>query len=214
LGAGTAPATASKENDAVATEFPVPTFLERLPLARRAFEYARELHRDQRREVDAAPFIVHPLEVASLLHNTGHAEHVVAAGLLHDSVEDTDARIDDVLSRFGSEVAELVRAMTEDPAIESYAERKAALRDQIRGFGPDATAVYAADKVAKVRELRALAGREPDVLEGERPAAAARLDHYVESLRTLESVAPDHSLVRQLRLELEMLSARTAGAAE
>jgi (p)ppGpp synthase/HD superfamily hydrolase len=195
----------------VATEFPVPTFLEHLPLARRAFEYARELHRDQRREVDAAPFIVHPLEVASLLHTTGHAEQVVAAGLLHDSVEDTDAQIDDVASRFGSEVAELVRAMTEDPAIESYAERKAALRDRIRRFGPDATAVYAADKVAKVRELRGLAAREPHVLEGERSTAAARLDHYVESLRTLESVVPDHSLVRQLRFELEMLSARTAG---
>ena len=56
----------------------IPTFIVDLPLAREALARARELHRGQHRESDRAPFILHPLEVAALLHNTGHPEHVVA----------------------------------------------------------------------------------------------------------------------------------------
>ncbi|MBV8734484.1 MAG: hypothetical protein JO120_06875, partial [Solirubrobacterales bacterium] len=51
-----------------------PTFMEDLPQARAALAFARELHRGQRRESDEAQFILHPLEVAALLHNTGHRE--------------------------------------------------------------------------------------------------------------------------------------------
>jgi (p)ppGpp synthase/HD superfamily hydrolase len=48
-----------------------PSFLRALPLALAAFSFARRAHAEQRRESDAARFITHPLEVASLLHNTG-----------------------------------------------------------------------------------------------------------------------------------------------
>jgi (p)ppGpp synthase/HD superfamily hydrolase len=184
---------------------PVPTFMADLPLARRALDYAREVHRGQHRDSDHAPFIVHPLEVASLLHNTGHDEVVVAAGILHDTVEDTDAERDDIAVRFGPEVADLVGAMTEDPGIEPYEERKAGLRRQIAAFGRDATSVYAADKVAKVRELRAQLVREPALLDGGDGMARRRLDHYEQSLEMLEQVTPEHPLVRQLRFELEAL---------
>jgi (p)ppGpp synthase/HD superfamily hydrolase len=185
---------------------PVPTFLEELPLARRALDYARERHRGQRRDSDAAPFILHPLEVASLLHNTGHGDVVVAAGVLHDTVEDTDAELSDVAGCFGDEVGRLVAAMTEDPAIEPYEARKAGLRRQIARFGPDATAVYAADKVAKVRELRAQVSHDPVVVNDEE-RYGRRLAHYQESLAMLEAETPQHPLVRQLRFELEALAA-------
>jgi (p)ppGpp synthase/HD superfamily hydrolase len=85
--------------------------------------------------------------------------------VLHDSVENTDAEIADIGGRFGSEVAMLVRTMTEDPQIEAYAERKAGLRRQIAEFGSDAVAIYAADKVTKVRELRAQGRARPASLE-------------------------------------------------
>lgn len=182
----------------------VPTFLRELPLARRAFAYARELHRGQRRSSDDAPFIMHPLEVGSLLRNTGHGEVVVAAGILHDTVEDTDAQVDDIAARFGPDVSALVAAMTEDPEIEPYEARKAGLRRQIADFGPDATAVYAADKVAKVRELRAQLSSDPGRLEHDE-STRRRLGHYEESLAMLELEEPGHPLVRQLRFELEAL---------
>ena len=65
----------------------IPTFIRGLPMAREALAYARELHRGQRRASDEAPFILHPLEVASLLYNAGYSEPVVAVGILHDTLE-------------------------------------------------------------------------------------------------------------------------------
>src|SRR5579871_5289378 len=172
----------------------VPTFLTDLPLARDALDFAHDLHRGQRRRSDEAPFILHPLEVAALLYTTGYGEIAVAAGILHDTVEDTGIETEAITDRFGTEVGALVGAMTEDPGIEPYEERKAALRRQIAEFGSDATAVYAADKVAKVRELRAQAGRDPGLLRSE--AVGAKLEHYSESLAMLEQATPEHPLVQ------------------
>jgi (p)ppGpp synthase/HD superfamily hydrolase len=183
----------------------VPTFLNDLPLARDALHYARELHRGQRRSSDEAPFILHPLEVAALLHTTGYDEVAVAAGILHDTVEDTGVEVEAIAERFGTEVGALVTAMTEDSRIEPYKERKAALRRQIAQFGEAATAVYAADKVAKVRELRAQAGRDPGLLH--REELRPKLEHYTESLTMLEEATPHHALVQKLRFELEALQA-------
>lgn len=185
---------------------PVPTFLSELALARRAFEWAAGLHADQRRDSDGAAFILHPLEVASLLHNTGHDETVVAAGILHDAVESTDADVAQVRGLFGDAVAALVDALTENPTIEDFGERKARLRRQVAQFGPQATAIYAADKVAKVRELRARAAGDPSLLDTHAPTGA-KLAHYIDSLAMLEDRTPDHPLVRQLRFELEALRA-------
>jgi (p)ppGpp synthase/HD superfamily hydrolase len=176
-----------------------------LPRAPRAYAFARDAHGQQRRESDAAQFIVHPLEVASLLHNTGHSERLVVAGILHDTIEDGPATAHSINARFGADVAAIVAAMTEDETIESFEERKAALRRQIASFGPDATAVYAADKVAKVRELRSRATRGEPVLDAHNPSANAKLEHYRASLEMLERIAAEHPLVRQLRFELEVL---------
>jgi (p)ppGpp synthase/HD superfamily hydrolase len=183
------------------------SFIAELPLAEAALAYAQEMHSGQRRSSDDAPFILHPLEVASLLHNTGHREAVVTAGILHDTIENTATRPQDIAERFGSDVAALVAALSENSDIEPFEARKAALRAQIAAFGSDAIAVDAADKVTKVRELRAQAGREPSLLGAEDAAAQPHLDHYVASLAMLEESDHCHPLVRQLRFELEALSA-------
>jgi (p)ppGpp synthase/HD superfamily hydrolase len=95
-----------------------------LPLALRAYAFARDAHGQQRRESDAARFIVHPLEVASLLHNTGHSERLVVAGILHDTIEDSPATAQSINARFGADVAAIVAAMTEDETIESFSRAK------------------------------------------------------------------------------------------
>jgi len=186
-------------------EGPAPTFLLGLPLALEAYATARRAHEGQRRESDAARFIVHPLEVAALLHNAGHREPLVAAGILHDSAEQTDLTVDGIRDSFGDEVADIVAAMTEDSSIADFAARKRSLRQQIADHGSDATAVYAADKVAKVRELRSRAARGENVLDPSNRPAQEKLDHYLQSLFMLEQIMPEHPLVRQLRFELEML---------
>src|SRR5688572_10211913 len=166
-----------------------PPFVAGKPVTRRALLWARRLHGGQLRDVDRAPFILHPLEVASLLSNREYDDEIVAAGLLHDAVEDTGVSEDEIRSRLGDRVAGIVAALTEDAAISDYGDRKAALRGAVVAADADAHAVYAADKVVKVRELRAEVARAQDALR--RPELARRLGHYEASLHVLQAVAPE-----------------------
>jgi (p)ppGpp synthase/HD superfamily hydrolase len=177
-----------------------PPFAEDRPVSRAAYEWAARQHGSQLRDVDRAPFILHPLEVAALLASRGFDDEIVAAGLLHDVIEDTDTGLEEVRRRFGDRIADAVAAATEDPTIDDYRARKAALRAQVASAGPDAHAVYAADKIAKARELRAQAARSESFLED--PALRRRLEHYEESLGMLREVAGLPSLVDALAFEL------------
>lgn len=181
----------------IASQFP--SFVDELPITREALEFAAQQHSGQRREADRAPFILHPLEVAQLLRGRGYPDAVVAAGVLHDVIEDTGVDAAALELRFGPKVAALVTAVSEPPGGGTYAERKLRLRDSIAAADADAAAVYAADKVAKVRELRMSLARHPDRLD------AAKVEHYWASLALLERRLGHHPLVRQLRFELEAL---------
>jgi (p)ppGpp synthase/HD superfamily hydrolase len=179
---------------------PPPPSLCDLPVTCEAYAFASELHAGQQRASDAAPFILHPLEVAVLLRNRGFEDEVVAAGLLHDAVENTGATTGDVEERIGARVASLVAALSDDPGIGDYAERKAALREAVEAAGRDAQAIFAADKVAKARELRAELARNR-ALAGD-PRIRARLRHYDACAEMLRRVAPDLALLAQLEFEL------------
>src|SRR3954469_21071327 len=96
-----------------------PAFLRASPLRARACALAAERHAGGRRW-DGAPFVLHPLEVASILANTGASDEVVAAGMLHDVLEKTDAVADDLRATVGDEVAAIVVAVSEDPSIGDY----------------------------------------------------------------------------------------------
>ena len=168
-------------------------FVDRSPLTRDALAFADASHAGRTR---------HPIEVACLLHEAGYSDEVVAAGVLHDVLEDTEAQSSDLVGRFGEEVAALVAAVSDDPSIDGDVERKAALRRQVADAGDCAAVVFAADKVSKARELRRRA-------EGGRFARGdrTRLEHYEASLEMLDDLLPDHALVELLRRELDALLA-------
>ena len=181
----------------------IPDWSQRLPNTRAALTYAERQHAGQRRAADGAPFIVHPNEVAGLLYRAGAPDDVIAAGLLHDTIEKTDANAADLQARFGLRIATIVLAVSEDPRITGYPERKAALRDQVARAGHDALMVLAADKIAKVRELKLeIAQRRAHTA----PVSCSwerRLTHYRHCLRLLEEHLPDSPLVTTLTAELE-----------
>ncbi len=178
-----------------------PSFLERLPLTGAGLEFALERHAGQRREGDQAPFVLHPLEVGSVLNLAGYPDPVVAAGVLHDVLEQTDTDHAELEERFGAEICALVRTVSENPSIEDVQARKAALRSQVASGSGQAAAVFAADKVSKARELRL---RLSCGLPGEE--AELKLAHYRASLSILErSLGRSHVIVEQLRFELESL---------
>jgi (p)ppGpp synthase/HD superfamily hydrolase len=171
-----------------------------------ALAYAVEQHAGQRRDTDGAPFVLHPIEVATLLADAGAPDHVVAAGVLHDTVEKTSAEPEDLRDRFGARITALVLALSEDPAIAGYHARKAALRDQVSAAGDEALMVFAADKVSKTRELRlafAKASRPPSLRRGSTPQR--KLAHYRDCAELLEEKLADYPLVQTLRRELAEL---------
>jgi HD domain len=179
-----------------------------LPQTRAALAYAERQHAGQRRSADGAPFIEHPLEVATLLYYAGASDHVIAAGVLHDTIEKTCANAADLRARFGPAVATLVLAVSEDPRITLYPARKAALREQVATAGHDALMVFAADKISKVRELRLepAASTQPQSTPGPSPSRQRKLTQYKRCLELLEDLLTDSPLVKQLRLELESIA--------
>ena len=181
----------------------IPRGVDGLPQTRAALDYASALHRGQVRKIDGAPFISHPREVAALLQGAGAPDHVSAAGVLHDVIEKTPATAVDLRRRFGSKVASLVLAVSEDERIASYAERKAALRAQAAAAGEEALMLFAADKISKARELRLKPLRGAGISKSDR---SRRLAHYRRSLTLLREQLPHSPLVEELADELSEVS--------
>ncbi len=176
------------------------TFMRELPLTRRAVAFARGQHNEQRREADGAPFLLHPLEVAALLKRERYSDSVIAAAVLHDVLEDTDADPLELEREFGAGVSRLVAIVSDDPLIADEERRKHEVRERVRASGREALAVYAADKISKVRELRMQIARG---LPPEQSAAKQR--RYRDSLSMLEDELKDSRLVEVLRFEVEAL---------
>jgi (p)ppGpp synthase/HD superfamily hydrolase len=133
-----------------------------------ALRFARRVHLGQHRKQTYEQFVEHPIEVARLLSEQGFDGPILAAAYLHDTVEKTPVEIDELRERFGPEVATLVESLSDDPEIEDYGARKHALRTKVFDAGESAVLIYAADRLANVRDWRAL---PPD----RRDACAARL---------------------------------------
>ena len=176
-------------------------FLAGQPVALRAAEWAARAHDGQERVVDGAPFLLHPLEVALILHVAGYRGDALAAALLHDVVEKGEVTQEQLRAEFGDRIAGLVAALTEDGGISGYDERKADLRARAAEADDEAVlAVFAADKIAKARELRLAAAA--DRLPADE--VASRRAHYRDSLDLLERRLPGHPLTDALRFELEL----------
>jgi guanosine-3',5'-bis(diphosphate) 3'-pyrophosphohydrolase len=171
-----------------------PDFVRGSELLEGAFLFAREAYRTEGKRGETK--LRHSVEVARLLHEAGFDEEVVAAGLLHDVVEATASELPQVAERFGSRLAALVEAMTEDGAIDSYEARKAEHRARVTARGSRPAAIYAADKLAKMPHLRADPGS----------ASERQLAHYRRTLETLRADHPELPFLRDLEQELAALA--------
>ncbi len=176
----------------------------RHPIAQAALKFASERHANQYRDVDHAPFIAHPIEVGWLLHGDGQPDEVIAAGLLHDVLEKTATNNAELQRRFGARIAKLVESVSDDPSIRDYGQRKRQLRDRVEHADTDTVAIFAADKISKVREL-ALLPTSAAAAAG----ARAKLAHYRASLKMLRRAFDGVALVDLLDHELNRLSPRS-----
>jgi GTP pyrophosphokinase len=103
---------------------------EDLSLIRKAWEFSVQHHRGQMR-ASGEPYIIHPLEVAEVLAEMRMDSTAIAAGLLHDSVEDTPATNAEIVANFGEQVAHIVEGVTNIDKIE-FANREDRQAENVR----------------------------------------------------------------------------------
>ncbi len=140
-------------------------------LVRKAYVYSAKLHGGQVR-LSGEPYLSHPLEVANLLAQLLMDAQTVAAGLLHDIVEDTHVELDEIRELFGEEVAELVDGVTKISQIEAKgsAERQAEnLRKMILAMAKDLRVILIklADRLHNLRTLQYHSPRKREAIAQE-----------------------------------------------
>lgn len=126
-----------------------------LKLLLKALSFAARKHKDQRRkDIDASPYINHPISLATILCNEGHVTdvEVIAAALLHDTVEDTDTTPQELEQEFGAAVRDIVMAVTDDKTL-APPLRKQLQISHARHASLQARLVKLADKISNVRDM-------------------------------------------------------------
>jgi GTP diphosphokinase / guanosine-3',5'-bis(diphosphate) 3'-diphosphatase len=126
-----------------------------LPLILKALEFASLKHRDQRRKDKvASPYINHPIALANVLSREGGVtdETVLAAAILHDTLEDTQTTPAELREVFGERIARIVEEVTDDKNLPK-AERKRLQIEHAPAISREAKLVKLADKICNVRDV-------------------------------------------------------------
>ena len=84
---------------------------EEIKIIIKAIKFSEIAHKDQIRK-SGDPYIIHPIEVAKILTSINLDSSAIAAGLLHDTIEDTEISINQITETFGSQISELVQGLT------------------------------------------------------------------------------------------------------
>ena len=119
--------------------------------------FSASKHRDQRRkDVEASPYINHPIALVDVLVNEGGILNwdVLCAALLHDTIEDTQTTSEELTKAFGKNVASIVLEVTDDKALPK-AERKLQQVAHAPHFSHEAKLVKLADKICNLRDILA-----------------------------------------------------------
>lgn len=121
----------------------------------RAVEFAAFKHRNQRRkDKDNLPYINHPLEALSILWRIGNVRYipVLISMILHDIIEDTDTKPEEIFSAFGQEVLDLVMEVTDDKSLPK-AERKRLQIEEASNKSTGAKLIKMADKISNINSI-------------------------------------------------------------
>ncbi len=164
---------------------------------KKALDFATKAHEGQKRR-SGEPYIVHPKAVQKILEEWGMDEDTIIAGILHDTVEDTDVTLEDIEKEFGESVAFLVDGVTK------IGEARSGMRD-LDTYLPKTKDNFMRLMIALGSDIRVLIIKLADRLHNIRTLSAMPPDKQKKIAReTLEIFAPlaDRLNMGQLRVEL------------
>ena len=139
-------------------------------LLEEAIIYSTIMHQGKVRKINGSPYILHPLEVAQILSAITDDMEIIAAGVLHDIVEDTDGTLKEIEKRFGSRVAELVDSETEEEypgedRAATWRRRKEESLEKLKtSTDIGVKMLWLADKLSNIRSLASSYGEMGDKL--------------------------------------------------
>lgn len=148
-----------------------------------AIKYAAQAHEGQMRR-GGGPFFSHPVAVGLALANAGFVERVVVAGILHDTIEDTETTYADLGVAFGQDVAELVRHVSYDQDLPPD-EGKETYLNQLAVAPLEARAISAADLLANRTDTLLALRAEGDI--SKRPANLEKTIDYDRRRKIIDS---------------------------
>jgi hypothetical protein len=119
-----------------------------------AIEYAARAHQSQRRKGSGAPYISHPYAVGMILLKAGSTEEEIVAGILHDTLEDTDTTEDVLKNLFGQKVLDIVKGCSEPDKEASWEMRKQHTLDFLKHAPLSVRKVACADKLHNLRSIK------------------------------------------------------------
>ena len=131
-----------------------------MSIEEKALEFSIKAHKGQVRKSEPdKPMIFHPINVGQILKENGFDENVVAAGYLHDVVEDTKYTFDDIKKEFGDDIASLVYGASEPDKSLSWEDRKKHTIETVKDLDVRHKAVVCADKISNLEDLYFLIGK-------------------------------------------------------
>jgi len=126
-------------------------------LIEKAVEFATAKHAGQKRKYTEEPYIEHPLAVAGLVKSVGARDEVIAAAILHDTIEDTETTVNELIAAFGMEVAKMVVELTDKfiPGMGygNRAERKAKECARLATISAEAQTIKVADLIDNTKSI-------------------------------------------------------------
>ncbi len=121
----------------------------------KALKFSAEKHRHQRRkDREASPYINHPIEVAELLLRVGQVQDpdIVTAAILHDTIEDTDTKPEEIEQLFGGKVLSLVEEVTDDKSLPKEVRKERQI-ETAPHKSEGAKQIKIADKISNLRDI-------------------------------------------------------------
>lgn len=128
-------------------------------IKKKAKQFAIIAHKNQVRKAEPEkPLIIHPINVAMILEDYGYGsdENLIAAGYLHDVIEDTNTSKKDILDNFNYDVTDLIMGATEEDSTLPWEERKQKAIDKTRNLDLRHKLLICADKISNLEDIQVL----------------------------------------------------------
>jgi (p)ppGpp synthase/HD superfamily hydrolase len=170
-----------------------------------ALQIAAIAHEGQYRKNTKIPYIVHPVAVGMILQEAGYSEEMVAAGILHDTIEDTELTIADIEREFGTEIAAIVAGCSEPDKSLSWEERKEHTIEFLKTAPVEIRVVACADKLHNVKSIRTDEEQNGDTVWTRFRRGKVQQEWYYRNVIGSLGYASKFPLLEELELEVNRL---------